>query len=760
MRKVLAILALFVPCLVWAVVPDPCLYYTFSRTITIDHTKVSAANQTNFVMAISGTYSYLAVTGSGGNIQNTANNSIGISGPADLQFCSSTQPNQPLAYEVSRYVSTTGEIIVWVRVPVVSSSVDTVIYVAYGNSHITTSQQNLQDTWVPAGYVYVQHYEGASTDSSTNGFTGSDTAISYSTGNGKLGQGAGVNGSTSSISIAASTLNDPTPITFEAWANAASFPNSYNSVEGTESGANGHTLLVKSTGKLAIYLSPGPNYDGSGSNTLSTGTWYHLAFSYSAANKLIGYVNGSQDGTSASAWTGSAASIATLIANSISASRHWNGKIDEVRLSGIERSAGWLLTEVNNQNSPSTFYTVGSAVGGSTCPVGYNAQAVTIDHTKVLNTDRTNYKFVLAGTYGCLASTANGGSVQSSSGYDIGLFSDVTCSTRIASEMPMWNPLSGQIALWGLLSSVSHTVDKTIYLCYGSTSITTDQSNKTAIWGANGYVGVYHWGSPTVVVTTDSGSANLDVGTGVSGTPTAAAGPFGGAAHFDGVSASYGWAATGTDTIGAHGYPIGSAVFYLSMWSRKPLPVVCNDCIFGGYGKANVGAASQMGMEQRTCVLAGWTVGDWATAAVSISTTDNASCGGSASTPSYTNDPGWHKWELVYSSAGAAASTMLLYKDGTLVANPFFFSSGTVPNTNNNDGNSGAPAEVRMGRSAGHGSNFFTGDVGEFEVSTSVPDADTIATRYNNESSPYTFYTLGSLTPVVTSSKRRMSQVY
>ena len=41
----------------------------------------------------------------------------------------------------------------------------------------------------------------------------------------------------------------------------------------------------------------------------------------------------------------------------------FDGTIDEVRVSNSIRSAGWVLTEYNNQNSPSTFYSVSSESG-------------------------------------------------------------------------------------------------------------------------------------------------------------------------------------------------------------------------------------------------------------------------------------------------------------------------------------------------------------------------------------------------------------
>ncbi len=36
---------------------------------------------------------------------------------------------------------------------------------------------------------------------------------------------------------------------------------------------------------------------------------------------------------------------------------NYSGRIDEVRISASARSADWIKTEYNNQNSPSTFYT-------------------------------------------------------------------------------------------------------------------------------------------------------------------------------------------------------------------------------------------------------------------------------------------------------------------------------------------------------------------------------------------------------------------
>ena len=44
---------------------------------------------------------------------------------------------------------------------------------------------------------------------------------------------------------------------------------------------------------------------------------------------------------------------------------YWNGTLDEVRASNTARTAGWIGTEYNNENSPSTFFSVGAQQSGS-----------------------------------------------------------------------------------------------------------------------------------------------------------------------------------------------------------------------------------------------------------------------------------------------------------------------------------------------------------------------------------------------------------
>src|SRR5208283_5187974 len=112
--------------------------YTHVRPITIDHTKVPNTDQSNFPVLISGVYPFLATTANpNGQVQNA--NGYDIIFTAD--YAGTTQ----LDHEIESYDPATGTINMWVRLPVLSHTCNTVIYVAYGNAAVTTSQENINE---------------------------------------------------------------------------------------------------------------------------------------------------------------------------------------------------------------------------------------------------------------------------------------------------------------------------------------------------------------------------------------------------------------------------------------------------------------------------------------------------------------------------------------------------------------------------------------------------------------------------------------
>lgn len=123
--------------------------YSFKKLITIDVTKVAGvANHTDFPVLISFTDADLQ------SILNTGD-VISTSG-FDIAFTAADGVTQ-LDHEIEKYDATTGEYIAWVRVPTLDFSIDTDIYMYYGNDAVTTDPSST-GTW-DANYEAVWHLE-------------------------------------------------------------------------------------------------------------------------------------------------------------------------------------------------------------------------------------------------------------------------------------------------------------------------------------------------------------------------------------------------------------------------------------------------------------------------------------------------------------------------------------------------------------------------------------------------------------------------
>ena len=154
-------------------------------------------------------------------------------------------------------------------------------------------------------------------------------------GSGKIGTNSLNFGGVGYVNVGSAAPLDPIAVSMAAWVRPSSFPNAYNTIVSAASGTGYHQLLVKSTGKLACYVfgSLSVSYDGTGINTLSTGTWYHIVLTYDSVTGLNCYVNGILDGSAAANGTLVATAAATAIGTDLNtAGRQWNGDLDEVRI--------------------------------------------------------------------------------------------------------------------------------------------------------------------------------------------------------------------------------------------------------------------------------------------------------------------------------------------------------------------------------------------------------------------------------------------
>ena len=331
--------------------------WAYRKQITIDNTKVENENFTNFPVLISMTDPDLAAH-------------VGKDNGDDILFTASDGVTK-LSHEIENFDKTTGTLVAWVKVPILYDNANTIIYMYYGNPS-ATNQENRAGVW-DDNFKMVQHMRDNSTstilDSTSNANNGVKTAGNEPIENtGKIGRAQSFDGANDYVQVSdSSSLDITAAITVEGWIKLASFSQpstvagKWRDLSGV--GLRGYLLAVGTDGKPRFYISTnGANYPAAiGSTALLLNTWYHLAGTYDGTNIKL-YVNGVQVAT-----TGQTVTISTNDENLLigandgfggTTRKFTNGIIDEVRISNNVRSAGWIKTIYNNQNSPSTFYSV------------------------------------------------------------------------------------------------------------------------------------------------------------------------------------------------------------------------------------------------------------------------------------------------------------------------------------------------------------------------------------------------------------------
>lgn len=318
------------------------------RAITVPHTNVTTT-LTSFPVLISGTYTYLKTVANGGEVQNTNG--------YDITFSSDAGGTSLYKWDVEMYNPATGQIAIWVNIPSLSSTVDNTIYMRYNQAGITTFQGGTAGTTWDANYYSVWHMKEQLTgsgqtvsDASGNGnnLTSSGT---WTTGQQVTGQ---VGNALQAINANSDFFTFPTvgfasSFTIEGWFNLTSASNTTFTF-GHNSFANDCNFF---SGDYRLYNGGGDQIvDG---NTTSTGVWTHLVITNNAGAYTV-YHNGASSATASP--TAFTFNFSRLYENLTTISSTISG--DEVRISSIARSAGWVATEYSNMSNPATFYSIGS----------------------------------------------------------------------------------------------------------------------------------------------------------------------------------------------------------------------------------------------------------------------------------------------------------------------------------------------------------------------------------------------------------------
>ncbi len=381
-------LALIIVFIIGAIGPipvraDPGWYDTdwgHRKKITINNAYVSGStNLTNFPVLISIVDSDL--------IGKT------LSSGDDIIFTASDEVTR-LSHEIESYNSTSGNLTAWVKIPSLSPTTNTDIYMYYDNAGASNSE-SITDVW-NTNYMMVQHlHETAQTvgayndhlDSTSNNNDGEAINGVIMNSDGQINGGDVLGGTNEHIEVNDSASLDITNnITVEAWVkpDSGTFDGGIHTIV-AKYNYDYYELHFRETDVVALFINNNKlAWDSTG--WFSAGNWYHLAATYdSSTGQMEIYVNGAIKNSQSIAPQNIATNNNSLYVGSRQGTiRFFDGTIDEVRISSTARSADWILTSYNNQNNPSAFFTLGSEKNAPAGPTVVGGKILIVNKAMVL----------------------------------------------------------------------------------------------------------------------------------------------------------------------------------------------------------------------------------------------------------------------------------------------------------------------------------------------------------------------------------------
>ncbi len=337
--------------------------YGYRKSITIDPTKVSgASNLSSFPVVFNVTDANLKTVANGGHVRSASG--------YDIIFTSSDGMTQ-LDHEIELYKATTGEFIAWIRIPTLDTTNNTVIYVYYGNASIVTSQEDIEGVWSSSSFSMVHHLnEAAAPFVDSTSYSNDGSIVGTPTGGpttGTIDGGYNFALDDSYIKVLNSASVTPgTAYTMTAWIRPTSCGENGNGTVLDK--YNAYALAIKSEGgtigaPCGMYFRYGASVTPTASAAVTLNAWNFVGVSTNGSTLKL-WVNNTAVGTYEGTFTVGSNSndlwLGGRYSMLVQADYELGGVEDEVRIVGANRTDDWLITEYNNQSSPSTFYAVGS----------------------------------------------------------------------------------------------------------------------------------------------------------------------------------------------------------------------------------------------------------------------------------------------------------------------------------------------------------------------------------------------------------------
>ncbi len=297
----------------------------------------------------------------------------------DIIFRASNGEDQ-LYHEIESYSGSAGTLVAWVKVPTVSGTTNTSIYMYYGNQCITSAPPSTFTTQVwDTKFKGVWHLkEGTgvtAADSTSNGNSAVPTGANPTTSAGQIGAALTFNNVLARLVVAAAASLDLTSAitpnwTMSAWINPASLPGKWQTIYSYGTSRATMNLSKDTAGKNENWTNDANKLNSNTAVTLNA--WNYVTISRTPTTTSF-YLNGSADGSGATpaavTTSGQISHIGSI--NGI-ADEQFVGLIDEMRVSSVASSACWIGTEYNNQKWPnktesgtSGFVTIGAEQAGA-----------------------------------------------------------------------------------------------------------------------------------------------------------------------------------------------------------------------------------------------------------------------------------------------------------------------------------------------------------------------------------------------------------
>ena len=277
----------------------------------------------------------------------------------------------PLDREIESFAA--GELVAWVKIPTLSATTDTKIYVYYGNP----SPQAPQAVWTSYLAVYhLQQDPGPGTAGDIRDASGhhDGTADASMTSNdlvaGQLGRAIRFDGSKGFIDVTSST-DVGSAFTISLWMNLDT--NAGNGIRSLVSNSqdgsttSGFRMFANSNGSSdhVIRFETGNGIQSdtalTPANTIAPGQWTHVAAIVDrAAGNAVILVNGAVANAADSSIRNDFGTASDFELGRMEGNNYFDGMLDEIEIASTNLPVEWIVTAFNNQHAPAAFYTVGT----------------------------------------------------------------------------------------------------------------------------------------------------------------------------------------------------------------------------------------------------------------------------------------------------------------------------------------------------------------------------------------------------------------